>query len=279
MRLPETKLYRKIRYRKGFGVHSPFVYNFITKVIEEKSSYYAFDEIEKFRSDLLSRNDSYSIITAKETQSANYGEFLFRIMNFFKCKNVVQIGCSTGVMSLYLTMSSPGKNTCYLLEERSDLLHFIRDFSMAYNLNKIKVLEGDYKINIKKVCAECNEIDLIFINQLTSAIKTEEIESLCKPLISKTSILILNDIIKNKQMKKLWVKVKNNPESRICLDLYSLGIVFFDNKLPKKNYKVYFNYGKKQNIHKNRRRGIYFSGWREKSIKNKSPYRGIRNSR
>ena len=36
-------LYRGIRYRKGYGVHSPFVFNLITKVIEEHCSYYRTD--------------------------------------------------------------------------------------------------------------------------------------------------------------------------------------------------------------------------------------------
>ena len=31
-------MYRGIRYRKGFGVHSPFVFNLITKVIEESEA-------------------------------------------------------------------------------------------------------------------------------------------------------------------------------------------------------------------------------------------------
>ena len=48
-------LYRSIRYRKGFGVHSPFVFNLITKVIEEKCSYYSFYDIELLRKQLLFR--------------------------------------------------------------------------------------------------------------------------------------------------------------------------------------------------------------------------------
>ena len=58
-------LYRGIRYRKGYGVHSPFVFNLITKVIEERCSYYSFNEIELMRRKLLFRED---IITYPDRQ-------------------------------------------------------------------------------------------------------------------------------------------------------------------------------------------------------------------
>ena len=31
--------YRFLRHRKGFGVHSPFAFSFITKVIDERCGY------------------------------------------------------------------------------------------------------------------------------------------------------------------------------------------------------------------------------------------------
>ena len=53
-------LYRGIRYRKGFGVHSPFVFNLITKVIEERCQYYSFYDIELIRKQLLFQDDARS---------------------------------------------------------------------------------------------------------------------------------------------------------------------------------------------------------------------------
>ena len=50
---------RKIRHRKGYGVHSPFAYGLITKVIEEKSGYYAYKQIEDLHRTL---QDGYSTL-------------------------------------------------------------------------------------------------------------------------------------------------------------------------------------------------------------------------
>ena len=61
-------LYRSIRYRKGFGVHSPFVFDLITKVIEEKCPYYSFQDIELLRKKMLFCTDQ---ITYADRQNRN----------------------------------------------------------------------------------------------------------------------------------------------------------------------------------------------------------------
>ncbi len=88
-------LYRCIRYRKGFGVHSPFVFNLITKVIEEKCSYYSFYDIELLRKQLL-QTRSIGEIVKRESIRAKHGALLFRLTNYFKSKNILQIGTTMG---------------------------------------------------------------------------------------------------------------------------------------------------------------------------------------
>jgi predicted O-methyltransferase YrrM len=272
MQLQDIKLYRKLRYRKGFGVHSPFVYNLITKVVEEKTLYYAFEEIENFRKKLLAGNDEISRITAEETQSANYGAFIFRMVNFFQCRSVIQIGSSTGVMGLYLAMASRTQTDCYLLEKRPGLVQSVREFALAHNLNKIHYIEGDYKENGAILHSTLPEADLIFINQPPESMDAEALIDLYQPFITTKSILILNDISENKIMKSVWHVLKDHPQTRVKIDLYNLGIVFFNDKLPKRYYKAYFNHGKKQNLHKNGRQRLYLLGRRKKSSENPSAY-------
>jgi predicted O-methyltransferase YrrM len=273
-----VKLYRKIRYRKGFGVHSPFVYNLITKVVEEKSAYYSFEEIENFRRKLLCDNE-LSRITAREIPSAAYGALLFRTVNFFQCRNVIEIGSSTGVMGLYLGMASRTRCNCRLLDERHGLAQFVRQFALAHNLNNLQYIEGDYKENISRLCAELPDTDLLFIHRLPETMTITELMNLCSPLIGKHSILIIDGIYRNKEMQKIWQTLKHDQKSRVVVDLYALGMVFFNDKLPKRYYKAYFNYGKKQNLHTNRRQRLHFISRRKKGTKNASSYRGLRHSR
>ena len=112
-------LYRGLRYRKGFGVHSPFVFNLITKVIEEKASYYCLDDIELIRKQMLYREEmitcpkywrkgkAYSLtigqIVKQLAIKSKHGALLFRLTNYFHPKEILQIGASMGLSTLYLS--------------------------------------------------------------------------------------------------------------------------------------------------------------------------------
>ncbi|MDR2691447.1 MAG: class I SAM-dependent methyltransferase [Dysgonamonadaceae bacterium] len=255
------KLYRKLRYRKGFGVHSPFIYNLITKVIEENIPYYVFDEIEHFRKGLALR---------KETQHKNYGALLFRVIHFFKCRTILQIRAYTGVLTLYLSLASRKNSACYALEEHSDWLDAVKVFAGQHRLENLHWMEGDYADNLRKLKAIIPTFDLIFINRLGNAKQTAETVELTRSFIGEKSILIIDGIYKNKAMRTLWEKVKHFPETSVTIDLFALGIIFFDKKLHKQHYKNYFDYGKKQNLYEKRRQRLYLFGWRKKDTQNES---------
>jgi predicted O-methyltransferase YrrM len=227
-------------------------------VIEEKTPYYIFDEIEQFRKGL----SQY-----KEPQHKNYGALLFRLVNFFKCRTVLQIRAYSGVLSLYLSMARKDC-ICYGLEENPELLKAVKVFAGQRQLENLYFLEGDSAGNLERLQNVTPSFDLIFINQSGNPTKTLETIELYKSFISEKSILIIDGISGNKAMKELWEKIENHPETSVTIDLFALGIVFFDKKLHKQHYKNYFDYGKKQNLYKKRRRRIHLFGRRKKGFKN-----------
>ena len=272
MKFPsQIKLYRKLRYRKGYGVHSPYIYNLITKVIEEKTLYYVFEDIENFRKELLSKEGPIATLTAQETQPKNYGALLFRLVNFLKCRTILQIGSSVGVMSLYLAFPLRRGCNCYFLEERTGLLNPALTFAENHSLINFHPLEGAYAGSLQRLKTEINSFDFIFINMQGASEKTREMLHLTESFISSDTVMVIDKIRKNKAMRKLWKEIKIRQDVRLTIDLLSLGLIFFNTQLHKQHYKNYFDDGKKQNLHKERRRRFNFFGRRKKGVQNRSP--------
>lgn len=277
MKYTPVKLYRRFRYRKGHGVHSPFAYNFITGIIEEKSPYYIFEDIEKLRSELLEDNTivefispkgvvkrkTVAEITAKEAHSDKYGALLFRIVNFFQSKSILQIGASTGIMTLY--MAAPCKDCqCYVIEDRKALIPIIKASCQKFNQSNVHIISGEYMESLTNLQNEKECFDMVFLNTSRNPELTQQI--LDKQI--KTRLLVVDNIRKNKKMKAVWQTITSNPQARITIDLYYLGIALFENKFYKKNYKAHFDNGtgtqEKQNLYKNRRQRLNFFSWRKK---------------
>src|SRR4051812_36471662 len=120
---------------KGHGVHSPFVFEFITEVLNDRREYYCFAAIEKLREQLKYdkteiivadfgaglkfESSSYkrkvSDITKSSLKSKRFGQLLFRILNFYFSEkspesvvHVLELGTSLGITTAYL--ASVNKN-------------------------------------------------------------------------------------------------------------------------------------------------------------------------
>lgn len=68
---------------KGFGIHSPFVFDFVVNVLNEKNGYYAYSEIENVSS------------SSKQTK---YLKLLYRIINYYRVRNILIVGNDGGVL-------------------------------------------------------------------------------------------------------------------------------------------------------------------------------------
>ncbi len=102
------------RYKrsKGFGIHSPFAYRFITRVLHERLPYYAYSEIMLRRH--MSLNLARNIAKHPRVISMKNAKLLFRIANFFNPPAILQIGTSYGVSTTaLLDVSSTSKLIIY----------------------------------------------------------------------------------------------------------------------------------------------------------------------
>ena len=54
------------------------------------------------------------------------------------------------------------------------------------------------------------------------------------------TIFVFEGIKASRKMREFWKEVCAHPEVTVTIDLYSMGIVFFNKKLHKRDYIVYF---------------------------------------
>ncbi|UCG27586.1 MAG: hypothetical protein JSV24_11535, partial [Bacteroidales bacterium] len=104
------------RHRKGYGIHSPLVFEFITSVLRDRQHYVAYTEIESVRKGLrksnrLIRSVDYgagniryqigerkiSDIAKTSATRIKYGKLLFRMVKYFKPLKIVELGTSLGI--------------------------------------------------------------------------------------------------------------------------------------------------------------------------------------
>lgn len=196
-----TRIYRYIRFRKGYGVHSPFAFGLINKVIEERKPFYIFEEIEK----KIPGNRK------KMSSQEKYGRLLFRLINFFQAKTVLQIGVSEKIWTEYLSAAA----------------------------EQLVVVDKDYLSAIEDACEELNVVDFIFLNVSKDPELTKLLFDRCLGHVHKRTVLLIDGIHK-KKIRKLWQNIKNRNDIPITMDLYALGLVFFNKELHKKNYKLFF---------------------------------------
>lgn len=217
------RLLYKVRHHRGHGIHSPFVYNLITKVIEEKKPYYKYLDIKEYI-------NSKPYIKGRITK---YNLLTFRLCNYFNVKKVLEIGSGEGLNTLYLTAAN--KNIeCICIETSLDKAAsakiLYKDWSEKISLHVNQDLS---LIQEKQDCVYINLKNYTFFS-------ADSLKSFIKKIASNETFIIVNGIRTNKKNQMLWKSMDDIEGRTAKLDLFHLGILFFDNKLYKWNYQISF---------------------------------------
>lgn len=226
--------HRFLRHRKGFGVHSPFAYSFITKIIEERYGYYCYDDIHLVRRQLEHQGNRL----ARKDISRKHGELLFRTVNFFKPERLVQIGSPAGIGALYMTAYS-SKIRALILEKDE-----LRAETTARSLGKYRsgtqIRQGDYVQTLPVALKELKEVDFVFFQTAEEKEKTRSYFEEAKKYSHPDTVFFIEGIRKNQEMRTVWKEVCEREDVRLTFDLFHLGIVIFQPRFHKKNYRLYY---------------------------------------
>lgn len=105
-----------VRWRRshGFGVHSPFAYHFITRVLREHDvAYYAYPEIAAYCP--KARRAGFNEIFAGRDMAITEAQMLFRVLCYFNPPEIVEIGNGHETTGIIYLRALP-KAKCHLFQ-------------------------------------------------------------------------------------------------------------------------------------------------------------------
>lgn len=215
------KLLYKIRHHKGHGIHSPFVFGFINRVIEEKTAYYAYNEIKSYLNkfpDVKQPEDKVS-------------QLYFKVVNYFNPQNILELGSGTGVNSLYISAVSAGCN-CTCVEQDPNKYKVAKEIYQDWERNITFSPQIPFNIS--------HPFDCIFINLKNYKDSIETIKEFLLSNVNSNGFVFVDGIRTNKTQQMLWKMLIQDQRVTISMDLFEIGILFFNTKYIKRNYKLSF---------------------------------------
>lgn len=238
------------------GLQSTFLYNLNEAVWRFDKKSHSQNRIEEYREACLKNNSIIAVKdfgagvngqTKKELTIASiaknaakppkYARMLFRLMEYLKPEDVIELGTSLGISSLYIASGNP-KMKLTTLEGCDTTAAFTRKQFEQFSDLSIKVITGNFDDTLAACLQSKQKVDAVYIDGNHRLVPTIKYFEMCLPYLHDESFIIFDDINWSQEMKQAWKEIIKHPSVRISIDLYMMGIVFFNPGFSKEDFKI-----------------------------------------
>lgn len=230
---------------KGHGIHSPFVFDFIVQVLNDKRIHPDVELLEKMRKRLLqdnrlleitdwgagSRTDltnqrSVSSIAQTSLKSPKYAKLLGNMVRYYRPTTVLELGTSLGITTSYLAKAAPDARVI-TLEGSETIADVAREVFSQTGISNVLQFIGPFEKTLPQVLQQYTCIDFAFLDGNHRLQPTLDYVEILKPVLQPHSILVLDDIHWSAEMEQAWNILKTDPSVTASVDLFFVGILFF----------------------------------------------------
>ncbi len=244
------------KHKKGYGIHSPFVFDLVSRVFRNKIDPHIVCSIEKVRKKLM--NDHSSIIindlgTGSEKLKSNkrkvsavarnspvpekYGILLSNMAVEFGNPLIIEFGTSVGISTMYMASVCP-HTTVHTIEGCPAISEIARENFNEAGLKNITVLTGSFDDMWSKAVISSNKPGLVFIDGNHRKEPVLRYFNKVAEISDSKTVIIIDDIYYSKEMEEAWNEIKQSERVTLTIDIFRMGIVFFRRGLSSNNYTI-----------------------------------------
>ncbi|HET8804382.1 MAG TPA: class I SAM-dependent methyltransferase [Aequorivita sp.] len=252
----QSKSYIKfLRLSKNrHGVHSPFVYDLVTKCFNDTTKYPEYEILKSHRKAL--RNDNsmvqmkdfgqgsrvfkgnarkVSAVVKNAGMKKRRQKLLFRLASYFKSENILELGTSLGLGTVALSLSNEFASI-KTVEGCPNTLRKAQDYFEKFNLHNIEIHQKIFSEFLEGNTSE--KYDLIFIDGDHNGERTLGYFNSLLKNIHNDSIMVFDDIYWSKNMTEAWQQIIANEKITVSIDTFQWGMVFFRKEQPKQHFII-----------------------------------------
>ncbi|MCH2083954.1 MAG: class I SAM-dependent methyltransferase [Saprospiraceae bacterium] len=240
-----------------YDIHSPHVFEFTEKVIEDNRHFYAFTYIESFR-DLLKKDERWikikdygagsKVNSSPKRQVKDViknsaiapatGRKLFKIVHLYKPEILLEMGTSLGISSMYQAAAAL-KSDFITVEGCPETAQIAAENFEKMGVPQIELLNGPFHEVLPVLLAEIPKLDYLYLDGDHSKGASLQYFELCLAKAHSKSVFIIADIHWSAHMEEAWEEIKKHPKVALSIDLFHFGVLFFDHRTKEKqHYKI-----------------------------------------
>jgi len=248
------------------GVHSPFVYNLITKCFYDTKKHPEYSILKAYRNSLLENKETIEVtdfgagsrvfksttrpicqIAKTAGISPKRAKLLFRIVNYLQPNTILEIGTSLGLATSALSLGLEVMNSRVKLNKDAKIttlegcpktLNQCQLQLQKFNITNVTSINTEFSSYLSNQVLIPKTQDLIYFDGNHSKKATLEYFDLLLPTITNDSVWIFDDIHWKKDMEEAWKIIQNHPKVTVTIDTFQWGIVFFRSEQKKEHFVI-----------------------------------------
>jgi predicted O-methyltransferase YrrM len=237
---------------KGHGIHSPFVFEFIQKILTDTKKYNSYTAIEQQRKILLQNNNTIEVtdfgagsnklkstkrkiknIAASSLKPKKFAQLLFRIVQFYQPATIIELGTSLGITTCYLAKANE-QAIVYTCEGAAAIAQVAAQQFSALQIKNINLTIGDFATTLSPLLQSITTIDLAFIDGNHRKVPTIAYFETLLQVSNTHTIFIFDDIHWSEEMEAAWQYIQQHAAVTLTVDLFFIGIVCINPTIKQK---------------------------------------------
>lgn len=263
----QIKSYLKFLWqsKNEHGVHSPFVFDLVTKCFYDKKSKLDLSESEQgkqyrvlknYRNSLLKNTNTIEVtdfgagskvfksnirpiskIAKTAGISQKRADLLYRITNYFQPSTILELGTSLGLATAALALGA--KNASIrTIEGCPNTMAIAKKQLQLFKCNTVECITSEFSSYLATSHFPLSTSNLIYFDGNHSKTATLQYFELLVPTITNESVWIFDDIHWSAEMEEAWQIIKKHPKVTVTIDTFQWGIVFFRREQAKEHFVI-----------------------------------------